>query len=52
MEKGKTGQGNTGTPAANAAGRKMGNTPGSQKSRRENEKAGRLSGWGGSARSC
>jgi len=37
MEKGETGQGNTGTPAANAAIRKMGNTPGSQRSGREGE---------------
>jgi hypothetical protein len=36
MEKGK-GTGNTGTPAANTAGRKKENTPGSQRGRRENE---------------
>ena len=35
--KGETGQGNTGTPAANAASRKKGNTPGSQRGGRENE---------------
>jgi hypothetical protein len=34
--KGETGT-NTGTPAANAASRKKGNTPGSQRGRRENE---------------
>jgi len=39
MEKGKCETGNTGTPAANAASRKKGNTPGSQRGRRENEKA-------------
>lgn len=33
MKKGK-GTGNTGTPAANAASRKKGNTPGSQRGRR------------------
>ena len=38
MERGK-GTGNTGTPAANAASRKMGITPGSQKGRRENEES-------------
>jgi hypothetical protein len=43
MERGKTGQGNTGTPAANAASRKTGNTPGSQRGGRVNEKPGR---WG------
>ena len=36
MEKGK-GTGNTGTPAANTAGRKKENTPGSQRGGRENE---------------
>jgi hypothetical protein len=36
MERGN-GQGNTGTPAANAAGRKKRSTPGSQRRGRENE---------------
>ena len=41
--KGETGQGNTGTPAANAAGREKENTPGSQRGRRGDEKAGHSS---------
>jgi len=38
MEKGGTGQGNTKTPAANAASRKKENTPGSQRGGRGEEK--------------
>jgi hypothetical protein len=38
MERGN-GTGNTGKPAANAASRKKGNTPGSQRGRRENEES-------------
>ena len=48
MEKGN-GTGNTGAPAANAAGRKKKNTPGSQRGRRENEE-GRPQRWSGAAR--
>ena len=47
MEKGN-GTGNTGTPAANAAGRKKQNTPGSQRGGRENEESRpQRMDWGG-----
>jgi hypothetical protein len=47
LEKWETGQGNTGKPAANAVGRKKGNTPGSQKDRRGEQKAAAESALGG-----